>query len=386
MIRRAIALSVVSLGLVVGSAAAWDPDEDGEWWWWEPEPVPAWSPEPVGSWAPDPDTSWSPDPAPASNPPEPPAAEAPAGLYYVTETYVADVVTHEGPVTSYSTATVVESPGTYARVLETVDTGASSGLDGSAFNGRAQMTDGRSVAGTYYENFILTAAGFASVSIVFFQDDSETARISTSPASPTPGAVVPPEPAAPTAIAPSAPAITVAPPTGGAPPAAAPPAAAAPSLPAPTVGRGPERIDVETGSRAMPAPETAPIPAGSGPVAPGGPPRLPVLRGGVSPQPQGDLLSTIDVLRGRRIVLWSRATVDGAPARVREWNASGEFVALGPLSGTGEEPLVARWDTLARPGVGWPVRLALVVDLPGGGATAIDVVVSVLVRSPALVQ
>ncbi|TMC43350.1 MAG: hypothetical protein E6J23_10150 [Chloroflexi bacterium] len=87
-----------------------------------------------------------PDPAPLIAPPP--------GVYYVTDTYVADVVTSTGPLTTYSTTTVHQSTGSYARVLETVGTGAASAFDGRAFNGRRTLGDGRSVAGTYYEELI----------------------------------------------------------------------------------------------------------------------------------------------------------------------------------------------------------------------------------------
>ena len=33
------------------------------------------------------------------------------------------------------------------------------------------------MAGTYYENYVLTEAGFIPVSIVFFQDDAELADL-----------------------------------------------------------------------------------------------------------------------------------------------------------------------------------------------------------------
>ena len=74
-----------------------------------------------------------PEPGPE---PDPAPFIAPPGIYYVTDTYVADVVTSSGPLTTYSTATVHESTGSYARVLDTVGTGASSAFDGDAFNGR----------------------------------------------------------------------------------------------------------------------------------------------------------------------------------------------------------------------------------------------------------
>ena len=74
-------------------------------------------------------------------------------LYYVTDTYVADVVTTSGPLTTYATTTVHESTGRYARILDTVDTRRVEHLDGNAFmDGGAR--DGRLVAGTYYENYV----------------------------------------------------------------------------------------------------------------------------------------------------------------------------------------------------------------------------------------
>ncbi|MHB8631777.1 MAG: hypothetical protein ACYC9W_07610, partial [Candidatus Limnocylindria bacterium] len=90
---------------------------------------------------------WTPEPAPVAPPP---------GVYLVTETYAGDSVTRAGPVTTYSTETIHQSTGSYARVLESVGTGGASAYDGVAFNGRAALTDGRTVAGTYYENYVRT--------------------------------------------------------------------------------------------------------------------------------------------------------------------------------------------------------------------------------------
>ncbi|MDO8563083.1 MAG: hypothetical protein Q7S25_04485, partial [Candidatus Limnocylindria bacterium] len=118
-------------------------------------------------------------------------AEVPEGIYRVTETYVRDVVTVEGPLTTYETETVAWSPGSYARELETVSTGSASALDGAAFNGRLTLTDGRPVAGTFYENFVRTAAGFVPVSVVFFQDDAELRRMAAAPP-PAPEPMPPP--------------------------------------------------------------------------------------------------------------------------------------------------------------------------------------------------
>ena len=131
MKRQSAAATLALLLLMSSPALAWNPFRE------RPQP---------------PVAAREPDPAPFVAPPP--------GIYYVTDTYVADVVTSSGPLTTYSTTTVHESTGSYARVLDTVGTGASSAFDGSAFNGRRTLGDGRSVAGTYYENYVLGADGF----------------------------------------------------------------------------------------------------------------------------------------------------------------------------------------------------------------------------------
>ena len=109
-------------------------------------------------------------------------ADRPPDVYLVTETYAGDEIVRHGAVTTYRTLTVSETPGTYARLLDTVPTGVASAYDGAAFNGRAMLSDGRLVAGTYYETLVLTDTGFVPVSIVFFQDDSELAMRQAGPA------------------------------------------------------------------------------------------------------------------------------------------------------------------------------------------------------------
>src|SRR6185503_893135 len=107
------------------------------------------------------DDRWSLVPSPPV--PDPVPFVVPAGLYYVTDTYLADVVATSDATTVYSTTTVHESTGTYARVVDVVGTGASSPFDGVAFNRRGALTDGQALAGTYYENFVLTASGYVPV-------------------------------------------------------------------------------------------------------------------------------------------------------------------------------------------------------------------------------
>jgi len=235
-----------------------------------------------------------------------------------------------GPVTTYTTETVHEITGSYARVLESVGTGDMSTFDGASFNGRASLTDGRPVAGTYYENFVRTDGGFVPVSVVFFQDDSELARASA------------PLPAAPPA------------PSGTPPSVAGPGPSAAPieRSDAPLVGYVTPSTDVE--DRAAPPPARTMPPASS-----------------VLPD------RSIDVLRGRRIsILFSGMDV-------RAWRAvSTEGIALGPLSGTAMEPFVIRWDRLAPPNTSWVSRFVL--DYADG--TSHELLVHVTVRAPGLVE
>lgn len=256
---------------------------------------------------------WAPASAPVAPPP---------GIYLVTDTYAGDSVTRSGPLTTYTTETVHETTGSYARVLETVATGAASAYDGAAFNGRASLTDGRPVAGTYYQNYVWTEAGFVPVSVVFFQDDSEIAReqdraraqptpvaapgSSPGPSSTTSGPVIP----------------TIAPPVHGDP--ASPPPTPAPVRPSVLL---PDR--------------------------------------------------SIEVLRGRR------TTISFLGDDVRSWRfLSGEGVALGALAGTAADPFIARWDVLAPAGATWAVRF--LVGYADG--TTHERVLRVAVRAPGLVE
>jgi len=100
MKRRTAAAALAVLVVSSSQALAWNPVREDR----QSEPVA-------------PQASREPDPAPFIAPPP--------DLYYVTDTYVADVVTSTGLVTTYSTSTIHESTGSYARVLETVATGAS---------------------------------------------------------------------------------------------------------------------------------------------------------------------------------------------------------------------------------------------------------------------
>lgn len=382
MIRRTLAAIVLSLS-VASPAAACDPYWDDCWWWEEPvssveettwwqEPVsypePLWAPEPV--WYPEP--TWYPDPVWHAVPE--PAPVVPQGLYLVTEVYVADVVSVAGPLTTYSTATVTETPGTYARVVDTVGTGTASAYDGSAFNGRTALDDGRAVAGTYYENFVLSNGEFVPVSIVFFQDDSALA------------AAVPPAPPGSPADTPTPAPVPIAVPEPEPAPVTATPmpiaAAPAPASPAPdTMPDEIARID----PLVEPPPAEAPAPVAPAPPS-GSVPRLPVIRPGVAASPAGEVRSEIEVLRGRAIPLWIRAVADGVARPVASWRVRpGAHVSLRPPSGAGDEALSARWDVVTPPGTAWTLDVEVTVVI-GGIERLSSGQITVSVRSPALLR
>jgi hypothetical protein len=304
--KRQCAAAAIGLVLVWSSPAlAWDPTREDR----RPEPI---APQ------------REPDPAPFIAPPP--------GLYYVTDTYVADVVTSSGPLTTYSTTTVHESTGSYARVLDTVGTGGSSAFDGSAFNGRRALGDGRPVAGTYYQNYVLTDGGFAPVSIVFFQDDAELTRLAVN--TPAPAATPPP------------PALS---------PATRPLALACCAV---------------QQSVAITAPTPAP---------------LKTIRPGISLLPASAPLSTLEVLRGRAVSLWPRAFADDREIPVRWWTVFGgdageAFATAGP----GAVPFRSSWARLAPPGAAYELVFRIEVDAPDTGHRTVDAVIAVIVRSPAL--
>ena len=186
-----------------------------------------------------------------------PLPTRPPGLYLVTDVYAGDVVTTSGRTTTFGTTTVRETPGTYARVLARVSTGASSTFDGRSINARRRLPDGRLVAGTYYEDFVLTPAGYVSVNIVFFQDDAVTAMQTAATAAPaptrTPGPVVPG--ASPSTVSPTAP-----------------------------------------------------------------PTRTPVAAtAGIALAASAPVLQRIEVLRGRAVELWPRAFLNGRAVTVTSW-------------------------------------------------------------------
>src|SRR5207237_952130 len=69
-------------------------------------------------------------PEPAARKPRPAPAAPPEGISLVTDTYAGSAVIRTGDTTTYTTDTVHEITGSYARVLESVGTGGSSAYDG----------------------------------------------------------------------------------------------------------------------------------------------------------------------------------------------------------------------------------------------------------------
>lgn len=277
------------------------------------------------------ENEWQPFPPPNA-PVDPVPFVVPPGLYFVTDTYVADVIATSDVTTTYSTTTVHESTGSFARVVDSVDTGATSAFDGRAFNGRGALTDGRSLAGTYYENFVLTADGYVPVSIVFFQDDSETRRrasASSQAATPTPSTT------------------------------------------------GPRAVEsVAPRNTVTPAPSFRP----QAPV----PPAPLILRAGIALASDGPTLASAEVLRGRLIQFWPRVFANGASVPVRSWrllSAQPDYVSA---TAGRWEPLAAEWIRMPAPSVSWSLRFEIFAEQ--APTERLEAEISITVRSPAVVD
>lgn len=273
---------------------------------------------------------WLPIPTPPD--PDPVAFVVPPGVYYVTDTYVANVVATIEATTMYSTTTVHESTGTYARVIDTVDTGASSAFDGMAFNGRGGLTDGQALAGTYYENFVLTAGGYVPVNIVFFQDDSETNRRQVGSSS---------QGATKVADASGA-AVTISPP-----------------------GR-----DVAPPPSFKPRAPTEPAP--------------PALRAGISLAPDGPTLTSAEVLRGRLVEFWPRVFANNVAVPIRSWRLLSARPDHISASTGSMQPLAAQWIRMPAPGVSWSLQFEIFSEI--APTERVEAQISITLRSPALID
>jgi hypothetical protein len=180
---------------------------------------------------------------------------------------------------------------------------------------------------------VLTTNGYVPVSIVFFQDDSESRR-RASAQSPSP--------------APSAPAATSVP-GGGA-----------------------------VASRAVvtPAPSFKP----TTPIAPA-PPKL---RAGVALAPDGATLGSAEVLRGRMVHFWPRAFANDVAVPIRSWR----LLSVQPdhiSAHSGDlEPLAAQWIQMPASGVRWSLRFEIFTEL--APTERLEAQISITVRSPALID
>ena len=422
---RATAIAIAAAAIWIGSAAparACDPYWDWwcDWydpywdlpayeepttWWWEPDPVhyapiyfepeptyyaPIFEPEPV-FYAP----AYEPDPVAYMSPPEPvylppaptwsdpvvwiapstdvlepwvepappaapvafvdPVALAPLGTHQVTEVWTGHSAISEGPVTTYTSTSATVDAGTRARLVTTVGTGETTAYDGMLLGGRMTLTDGRVVAGDIYENYAWNGYEWVMTGYVFFQDDAEIARIPQE----TNAAI--------------APALTVMPPIASTTPAfVTTTPVPSPAYAVPVVGDTTSAVAEPIPPRAQerPAPATARV-----------------VSVGIALAPQADALSRVEVLRGRRVSLWPRATVDGVPATVLRWRVlSGELTALGATSGEGDEPLVAMWQDVSRAGVAFPASMRVTVEVPGEAPRELDASIEVVVLAPAVVE
>src|SRR5207237_510736 len=236
-----------------------------------------------------------------------------------------------------------ESAGRYARVLGTVATGVESACDGAAFNGRSSLTDGRGVAGTYYESYIRTDGDFVPVSIVFFQDDAELARLAQESQR---------------ANAPRGP--------GGSSGASTSPASAEiPIGPTtePCCGGSVDRAEVPDRAEAPDRTQVSDRPATIARV-----PLSPVI----SLEPASAPLTHIEVLRGRPIALWARAFARGREIPVDSWAiVAGETGSASRLAGGGGVPFRTSWDHLPPPGSSYALRFRIVADTPETGRDAV---------------
>ncbi|MGH2378832.1 MAG: hypothetical protein ACRDGT_10195, partial [Candidatus Limnocylindria bacterium] len=121
----------------------------------------------------------APKAAPRPTPRPAPRAQTVAaslGLHRVNQVWAGDVVKRSGPVTTYTSKTVQQNAGTYAKKVAQVGSGQKSAYDAALSNKRTKMTDGRAVSGDIYANYVWTGTTLKLDRYVFFQDDREVAR------------------------------------------------------------------------------------------------------------------------------------------------------------------------------------------------------------------
>jgi hypothetical protein len=307
------------------------------------------------------------------------------GFYLVTKEYTGDTVTVSGPLTTYGFQTRDVAPTSIARDVAVVTSGQRSPFDNTSSNSRPTLSDGRPVGGTYVDSYTLDANGNKTfITRTFLADDAELAKDA---ARKTTGSVAPAEVVVP------APAPVPAPdlPQPQIPSAESPVVASPTAVPdVPEIVR-PIGLGLEPAAPREPEREWIVVRDEDGPGGPGAPLPPPAggsdVRAGVALAPQADVLSRIEVLRGRRVGLWIRGTVDGSPSRVLGWRlVSGDVAALGPVSGSGDDPFVAQWLHVGRAGDAFVIRFSAVVEVRGGTARSVPAEITVTVRSPALVE
>ena len=314
-----------------------------------------------------------------------PAEEAEnAGLYTVTREFTGNIVTVSGQETQYtSTSVEVTQPTTKARDVAYAGTGEASFADGTSSNARPLLSDGRAAAGVWVDSYRQDASGnWVWFDRSFLVNDAEVAKEEAKVAAQVVARV---EPVAATAIQI---------------PASEPfqPALSVISMDLPEVLPDLRALaDEPTGGTSVFGGSGAEGPVDrwiprepADPATPGGPsmprPGSGVVRAGVALGPQADVLTEIEVLRGRAVRLWIRATVDGVPARVISWRLdSGDVTALGPIAGSGDDPFIAQWIAVGQADDVFVARFDATVEVSGSTVIA-PATILVAVRSPAIVE
>lgn len=297
-----------------------------------------------------------------------PLATRPEGLYQVNQPWTSDEKIVDGDRTTYTSTAENRLTGTYARVASSVATGQSSPYDGSSFNARMTRSDGRPVAGTYYENYLPTAEGFVLVSIVFFQDDSELALHPLSIRAPPQPASVPvvDDARIPPLQLIADERLTVAPPGGL-------------DLERPIiVTQGERDVAEDLGPLSRSGPSRLSVPARA----------TPDLRVGVDPTLGTRVLESLEVARGQSFALRVNATSEGRQVAVESWSLlSGTDDAANPWGWqSADTALLGQWLRLAPPGTPWVLSLRVRARLADGRSVEGDGRIEVWVRAPAVVE
>ena len=139
------------------------------------------------------------------------------------------------------------------------------------------------------------------------------------------------------------------------------------------------------GVAARPSPAPCCVASASAVLSTPAPTPIKAIRPGISLLPLSAPLSSVEVLRGRPVVLFLRAFVDDREVPVRSWTVAGgepgEAIASAAAGGI---PFRTSWNRLAPPGSAYQIVFRIEVDTPEMGRRTVDATIAVIVRSPAL--